>query len=196
MPVKIVHPNHIEIMGFGHVLLATPSVPTSAADLHMGQIAEEAALTSRAFAVIGKPTRDSSEAAEAQSQDQDLRIGIEGFLVEDGIRYVLEIEGKIEPGVEVVMAGGKTCSDSTLELVKSRLEKAFAVTSGDMQGDSQPIGLAAGFTRRDAKGEFLVETLRVMFGSEERQFSKEKVISVISEIADLLNGRVRPSLTD
>src|SRR5690242_10722498 len=101
MPVKIVHLNHIEIMGFGKVLLATSST-TSAGDLHMGQIVEEAALTARAFAVIGKPTRNSSEIQETGPRDQDLRKAIEGFLVEDGIRYVLEFEGRAEPGVEVV----------------------------------------------------------------------------------------------
>jgi hypothetical protein len=196
MPVKIVHPSHVEIMGFGRVLLATPSATASAADLHMGQIAEEAALTARAFAVIGKPTRDSSGTQEGEPRDQDLRKAIEGFLVEDGIRYVLEFEGKVEPGVEVVTAGGKTCSESTLELVKSRLENAFAVTFREMQGEAQPDGLAASYARRDVGGEFLVETVRVVFGGVERQFSREKVISVISEIADLLNGRVGPSLTN
>jgi hypothetical protein len=196
MPIKIVHPNHTEIMGFGKVLLATPSAPTSAADLHMGQIAEEAALTARAFAVIGKPTRVSSETQEPELRDQDLRKAIEGFLVEDGIRYVLEFEGKVEPGVEVVTAVGKTCSESTVELVKLRLENAFAVTMHEMQGKGQPNGLAASYARRDVRGEFLVETVRVVFGGEERKFSREKVIRVISEIADLLNGRVGPSLAD
>jgi hypothetical protein len=196
MPVKIVHPNHIEIMGFGKVLLATPSAITSAGDLHMGQIVEEAALTARAFAVIGKPTRDSSEIQETGPRDQDLRKAIEGFLVEDGIRYVLEFEGKVEPGVEVVTPGDKTCSESTLELVKLRLENAFPVTMRETQGEGQSNGLAGSYTRRDAGGEFLVETVRIVFGGEERQFSREKVISVISEIADLLNGRVGPSLAN
>ena len=194
MPVKIVHPNHVEIMGFGKVLLATPSA--TVADADMGQITEEAALTSRAFSVIGKPMRDSPEHATSESQSHDLRKGIEGFLAEDGIRYILEIEGKIEPGVQITMTEEKTCSDSTLALVGLRLEKEFTVNPTEAQGAVLPDAFAASYSRRDAKGDFLVETVRVLFGGEERQFRREKVISVISEIADLLNGRVGTSLTD
>ena len=195
MPVKIIHTNHVEIIGFGKVLLASPSPSASVADLDMGQITEEAALTSRAYAVIGKPIRTLAEPDVAESQDLDLRKGIEGFLAEDGIRYILEVEGKIEPGVEVVMTGGKTCSDHTLKLVTSRLEKEFSVKLSEFR-EAGRDGLAMNYSRRDTKGDFLVETVRVMFGSEERQFRKERVISLISEIADLLNGRVGTSLTD
>ena len=193
MPVKIVHSNHVEIMGFGCVLITSPS---ATADLDVGQIAEEAALTARAFAVIGKPTRDSAEPGSGQSADHGLRAAIEEFLVEDGVKYILEIWGKIEPGIEVGMMRGKTCSDSTLELVKSRLEKEFTVTLNDKQGEGPPNSLTDIYSRKDEKGKFLVETVRVSFGGEERQFSKEKVISVIAEIADLLNGRVGSSLAD
>ena len=188
MPVKIVHPHHVEIMGFGKVLLS--SLSAAVADTDMGQITEEAALTSRAFAVIGKPIRDSPEHDTSESQGQDLRKGIEGFLEEDGIRYILEIGGKIEPGVEIPMTGGKTCSDSTLALVRSRLEKEFTVNSTEAHGAGPPDGFTASYSRQDATGVFTVETVRVVFGSEERQLRKEKVISVISEIADLLNGRI------
>ena len=194
MPVKIVHPNHVEIMGFGQILLASPS--TAIADADVGQITEEAALTSRAFAVIGKPIRDPEAPDISNSRDRALRKGIEGFLAEDGIRYILEIGGKIEPGVELAITGGKTCSDSTLALVRLRLEKEFPVNSTEAQGGSPPDGFAASYSRKDEKGVFTVETVRVVFGSEERQFRREKVISVISEIADLLNGRVGTSLAD
>lgn len=192
MPVKIVHPNHVEIMGLGQILLASPS--SAIADADVGQIAEEAALTSRAFAVIGKPVQDLTESDSSKSRDQNLRKRIEGFLTEDGIRYILEIGGKIEPGVEL-MTGGKTCSDSTLALVRSRLEQEFTVSLTEV-GEGRTVGFAESYSRKDAKGVFSIETVRVVFGGEERQFRKEKVISVISEIADLLNGRVGTSLTD
>ena len=194
MPVKIVHPNHVEIMGFGQTLLATPS--SAIADTDLGQITEEAALTSRAFAVIGKPVREPTEADIPGTRIQDLRKGIEGFLTEGGVRYILEIEGKIEPGVELAMTGGKTCSESTLALVRSRLEKEFTVSPIEVRGAGRPDGFAESYSRKDTRGMFTVETVRVVFGGEERQFRKEKVISVISEITDLLNGRVGPSLTD
>ena len=193
MPVKVVHPTHIEIVGFGHVLIASPSPSSPVADLDMGQIAEEAALTSRAFAVIGKTRGGFSEASSPQSGNRGFRKGLEGFLVEDDIRYVLVIEGKSEPGVEIVMAVGRTFSESTLALVKSRLENQFIVKPSEVTRAATLSDLATSYSRKDPKGEFLVETIRVVFGGEEREFGKEKVISVISEIADLLNGRVGPS---
>ena len=94
MPVKIVHSGHVEVVGLGRVLLTSPVTPSSKADLHMGQIAEEAALTSRSFAVIGRLKGEFSEPEGARLAEQDLRKSIEGFLDENEIKFVLELEGK------------------------------------------------------------------------------------------------------
>jgi len=190
MPVKIIHPDHIEIVGLGHVLLTAPHTTSPDADLHTGTIVEEAALTSRSYAVIGKVSREFLDLNRIQSAQSEFRKSIEGFIAEDGIRYILDIHGKKEPGVNIGIAEGQTCSDSTTELVKSRLSKDFTVKVNSEYKDDEPGSIVTGYNRKDAEGNFVVETIQVEFGHEERQFQREKVISDISEIADILNARL------
>ena len=196
MPVKIIHPDHVEIVGLGHVLLTAPHTTSPDADLHTGQIVEEAALTSRAFAVIGKVDREFLDLNRIQSAQLEFRKGIEGFVSEDGIRYILDIRGKKEPGVEIGTVEGQTSSDSTTELVRSRLVKDFTVKVNNEYKGDEPVSLVTGYDRKDAKGNFTVEAIQIQFGHEERQFLREKVIRDISEIADILNARLEPSRTD
>ena len=196
MPVKIIHHDHMEIVGLGHVLLIAPHATGPDADLHTGQIVEEAALTSRSFAVIGKVDKEFLDWNRIQSAQSEFRKGIEGFVSEDGIRYILDIRGKKEPGVEIGTVAGQTSSDSTTELVRSRLVKDFTVkVDNEYKGDEPGSGITS-YSRRDAKGNFVVETIRIRFGHEERQLLREKVIMDISEIADLLNARLDSSRTD
>src|SRR5713101_7917728 len=101
MPVKIIHPDHVEIVGLGHVLLTAPHIASPDADLHTGTIVEEAALTSRSYAVIGKVSKEFLDLGKIRSAKSELRKGIETFIAEDGIRYVLDIRGRKEPGVEI-----------------------------------------------------------------------------------------------
>src|SRR5438552_892915 len=129
MPVKIIHPNHVEIVGIGHVLLIAPHATGPDADLHTGQIVEEAALTSRSFAVIGKINREFFDMNRIQSAQSEFRKGIEGFVSEDGIRYILDIRGKKEPGVNIETAVRQTCYDSTTDLEKATLVKDITVTA-------------------------------------------------------------------
>ena len=196
MPVKIIHPDHVEIVGLGHVLLTAPHTISPNADLHTGQIVEEAALTSRSFAVIGKVDREFLDPNRIQSAQLEFRKGIEGFVSEDGIRYILDIRGKKEPGVEIGTVEGQTSSDSTTEIVRSRLVKDFTVKVNNEYKGDEPVSLVTGYDRKDAKGNFTVETIQIQFGHEERQFLREKVIRDISEIADILNARLEPSRTD
>ena len=196
MPVKIIHSDHVEIVGLGHVLLTAPHTTSPDADLHTGQIVEEAALTSRSFAVIGKVDREFLDPNRIQSAQLEFRKGIEGFVLEDGIRYILDIRGKKEPGVNIGTVEGQTSSDSTTELVRSRLVKDFTVKVNNEYKGDEPVSLVKGYDRKDAKGNFTVETIQIQFGHEERQFLREKVIRDISEIADILNARLEPSRTD
>src|SRR5438477_3826651 len=196
MPVKIIHPDHVEIVGLGHLLLSTPHSTSPNADLHTGQIVEEAALTSRAFAVIGKVDREFLDLNRIQSAQLEFRKGIEAFVSEDGIRYILDIRGKKEPGVEIGTVEGQTSSDSTTELVRSRLVKDFTVKVNNEYKGDEPVSLVTGYDRKDAKGNFTVETIQIQVSHEERQFLREKVIRDISEIADILNARLEPSRTD
>jgi len=190
VPVKIIHPDHVEIVGLGLVLLTAPHSASPDADLHTGTIVEEAALTSRSYAVIGKVSREFLDLNRIQSAQLEFRKSIEGFIAEDGIRYLLDIHGKKESGVDIVITAGQTCSDSTTELVRSRLVKDFMVKVNNQNKGVESGSIVTSSNRRDAKGNFIVETIQIEFGHEERQFQREKVISDISEIADLLNARL------
>ena len=196
MPVKIIYPDHVEIVGLGHVLLTAPRTTSPDSDLYTGQIVEEAALTSRSFAVIGKVDRGFLDPNGIESAQLEFRKGIEGFVSEDGVRYILDIRGKKEPGVEIGTVEGRTSSDSTTELVRSRLVKDFTVKVNNEYKEDEPVSLVTGYDGRDAKGNFTVETIQIQFGHEERQFLREKVIRDISEIADILNARLEPSRSD
>ena len=196
MPVKIIHPDHVEIVGIGHVLLVALHTASPDADLHTGTIVEEAALTSRSYAVIGKVSREFLDLNRIQSAQLEFRKSIEGFIAEDGIRYLLDIHGKKESGVDIVITAGQTCSDSTTELVRSRLVKDFMVKVNNQNKGDESRSIFTSYNRKDAKGNFVVETIQIGFGHEERQFQREKVISDISEIADILNARLVASRGD
>ncbi len=196
MPVKIIHSDHVEIVGLGRVLLTAPHTTSPDADLHTGSIVEEAALTSRSYAVIGKVSKKFLDLSKIQSVKSEFRKGIETFIAEDGIRYVLDIHGKKDPGVDIGTALGQTSSDSTTELVRARLVKDFTVTMNTGFVKLEPGSMVTSYDRKDEKGDFVVETIQIDFGHEERQFQREKVIMDISEIADILNARLGASRTD
>jgi len=196
VPVKIIHPDHVEVVGLGRVLLTAPHTASPDADLHTGSIVEEAALTSRSYAVIGKVSKEFLDLSKIQSAKSEFRKGIETFIAEDGIRYVLDIRGKMEPGVEIRTAVGQTSSPSTTELVRSRLVKDFTVRVNDDYKELETGDVVPSYNSKDAKGDFVVETIEIEFGQDERQFQREKVISDLSEIADILNARLGASRTD
>jgi len=196
MPVKIIRPDHVEIVGLGHVLLTALHTASPDADLYTGTIVEEAALTSRSYAVIGKVSREFLDLNRIESAQSEFRKSIEGFIAEDGIRYLLDIRGKKEPGVNIETAEGQTCSDSTTELVRSRLVKDFTVKVNSEHKGVESGSVVTSYNSKDAKGNFVVETIQVEFGHEERQFQREKVISDISEIADILDAQLVASQGD
>jgi len=196
VPVKIIHPDHVEIVGLGRVLLTAPHTTSPDSDLHTGSIVEEAALTSRSYAVIGKVSKEFLDLSKIQSAKSEFRKGIETFIAEDGIRYVLDIRGKMEPGVQIRTAVGQTSSPSTTELVRSRLVKDFTVRVNDDYKELETGDVVPSYNSKDAKGDFVVETIEIEFGQDERQFQREKVINDLSEIADILNARLGASRTD
>ncbi len=188
MPVKIIHPDHVEIVGIGRVLLAVPhsAIPEESG---IGSIIEESALTSRAYAVIGKVNREFLDPARIGTARLELRKTIDSYIAEDGIKYVLDIHGKQESGVEVWAGEGQTCSAPTLEIAKARLAENFVVKINDGLLKGDPEQLLTSLPRKDPGGRFEVETVQFDIGLEERQFQREKIISRLSEIADLLNAQ-------
>ena len=193
MPVKIIRPDHVEIIGLGHVLLTAPHTASPDADLHTGSIVEEAALTSRSYAVIGRVSRELLDPNRIQFAQSEFRKGVETFIAEDGIRYILNIRGKIEPGVDIRTTVGQMSSTSATELVRARLIKDFTVRVTNESKELKTVDIVPSYNSNDAKGDLIVETVEIEFGEDERKFQREKVISDLSEIADLLNARLATS---
>jgi len=193
MPVKIIRPDHVEIIGLGHVLLTAPHTASPDADLHTGSIVEEAALTSRSYAVIGRVSRELLDPNRIQFAQSEFRKGVETFIAEDGIRYILNIRGKIEPGVDIRTTVGQMSSTSATELVRARLIKDFTVRVTNESKELKTVDVVPSYNSNDAKGDLIVETVEIEFGENERKFQREKVISDLSEIADLLNARLATS---
>ncbi|TMI20024.1 hypothetical protein E6H32_00050 [Candidatus Bathyarchaeota archaeon] len=193
MPVKIIRPDHVEIIGLGHVLLTAPHTASPDADLHTGSIVEEAALTSRSYAVIGRVSRELLDPNRIQFAQSEFRKGVETFIAEDGIRYILNIRGKIEPGVDIRTTVGQMSSTSATELVRARLIKDFTVRVTNESKELKTVDVVPSYNSNDAKGDLIVETVEIEFGEDERKFQREKVISDLSEIADLLNARLATS---
>ena len=78
----------------------------------------------------------------------------------------------------------------------ARLAKDFTVSLNKDFAKLNPGSIVTRYNRKDAKGNFALETVQFDFGQEERQFQREKVISDVSEIADILNSRLNPSRAD
>ncbi len=188
MPVKIIHPDHVEIIGIGRVLLTSPHA-SAPEESGIGSMIEESALTSRVYAVIGKVNREFLDPARIATARSELRKTIDSYIAEDGIKYVLDIHGKQESGVEVWAREGQTCSAPTIEIAKARLGENFVVRINDRAEKVDPEQLLTSLPRKEPDGHFEVETVRFDIGLEERQFQREKIISRLSEIADLLNAQ-------
>ncbi len=190
LPIKIIRPDHVEIIGRGYVLLTAPHAAGPEADLHTGQIVEDAALVSRCYAVIGKVSREYIDLNRVQAARTEFRKSIDALLEDNGIRCILDIHGKKEPGVDIGTAEGKTCSEPTTDLVRDRLSRDFAVGVNEKFMGEKPGSIVTTYGKRDSSGGFPVEAVQIEFGHEERHSEKEKVIKDIAELVALINVKM------
>src|SRR3989441_12531352 len=126
MPVKIIHPDHTEVVGEGLVLLSSPHITTSKRDLYTGQIVEEAALLSKSWAIIAKERKQLQSGDETQSADANLEKSVQDFVGEYGIKCVIAISGVAEPGITVKSQGDGSESEEILDIIRSGLEPHFS----------------------------------------------------------------------
>jgi N-formylglutamate amidohydrolase len=192
VPIKIIRPDHIELVGMGYVLLTAPHAAGPDADLHTGQIVEDAALTSRSYALIGKVSRDYIDLNRIQAARTEFRESINTLIDDNGIRCILDIHGKKEPGVDIGTALGKTCTESTINLVKTVLSKNFSVTVNQKFMGLKPGSIVTTYEKTDQDGQFLVEAVQIEFGHEERNLERDKVVIDIAELVALLNAKLEP----
>ena len=190
MPLKIVRRNHVDVPGRGFTLLTTPHAVKPGADLYMGQIVEDAALLSKSFAVIGKAGREFAEPCTMHLAQSELSESIHTFLREDGLRCILDIRGKKEPGVCMGSAREQSASQSTMDMIRTRLTKDFSIEARPSGPDLEPGGLAAIFPEKGLAGNFLLESMRIEFGLEEKTLKSDRIIQSLADIVRLVNEKV------
>jgi len=198
LPIKIVRPDHTELVGAGYVLLTAPHAAGPEADLHTGRIVEDAALASRAYAVIGKISREYLDLNRIQAAQTDFRKSIDTLIEDDGIRCILDIHGKKEPGVDIGTGLGRTCTEDTTNLVKTFLSKNFNVTMNATYQGLKPGSIVTTYEKMDSKGQLLVQAVQIEFGHEERSEERDKVVNDVAELVGLMNvklGFVPPEAT-
>ena len=186
MPIKILHRNHTELVGTGYVLLAAPNT-TGPVEFYSGPIAEEVALTSKAYAVIGKNNAHDNELQA--SVLQELRERLNSLIAENRVKCVLELLSKQDPGIEIQTGPGKTCSEEISNLIHSFLSKNFPVSLNLESLESQSKSLT-GLGRKNQDGTFAVHSVRINIGSEELAMRRDKLVDQLAELVGILNVRL------
>ena len=186
MPIKILHRNHTELVGTGYILLAARNT-TGPVELYPGPIAEDVALSSRAYAIIGKNNAHDNELQA--SILQELRDRINSIIDENRIKCILEILSKQDPGIEIQTGPGRTCNEEISNLIYSFLSKSFPVSLNQESLESQSEGLT-GLERKNQDGAFAVQSVRINIGSEELAMRKDKLVDQLAELVGILNVRL------
>jgi len=182
LPIKILHPNHTEVVGTGYVLLTTPHT-TVPVELYPGTIVEDVALSSRACAVIGKNNPASNE-ERIHAARQEITERTSEIVKENGIKCVLEINSKTEPGLDILTNQGKTCSQETANLILTLLSKSFHVTIDQQPQTHETKGSSAPTRNLDP------QYVSVSIGSDELAMSRDKLVDQLTELVGLLNVRL------
>ena len=188
MPLKIVRKYHVDIPGRGYVLLTTPHETRPGEDLYMGQIVEDAALLSKSFAVIGKAGREFADPSTIQLAQSELRESIQTFLREDGLRCILDIRCKMEPGIHLG-SGRESASQSMKDMVKTRLGKDFSPDARPENQELGPSGHTTSFFKKGPDGNIVLETIWIEFGLEEKTLNPDKIIRCLADIVGLVNQK-------
>src|SRR6266487_4377407 len=180
MPLKLIRQTHWEIIGRGPSLLSSPPAADQSGELYTGRIVEEVALLSKAHAIIRKDGKYNPDSGIPPDVSSEFEASTKNFIMELGIKCVLVILGKNEPGIEI-----RTFQDTgpvPTDLINEGLRSDFEVntTSGEPGKADAPD----------------VQTFALALGPDERGFRKELVISRIADMVGLINGRLGWSETD
>ncbi len=182
MPIKILHSNHVELVGTGYVLLTSPH-KSSPVEIYPGNLVEDTALSSRAYAIIGKnnPTTNDEPVNAALGEITER---INEIVKENGIKCILEIHSKQEPGIYIQTGEGKTCSEETATLILNQLSKNYRVTID--QQPQAPSGQSPTITGK----KFVLQTVSVSIGSDDLALNRDKLVDQLAELVGMLNVRL------
>jgi hypothetical protein len=186
LPIKILQRNHTELVGTGYVLL-TASNTTGPVELHPGPIVEDVALTSRAYAIIGKNKAPDNE--HQAPVLQELKDRINSIIEENRVKCILEIRSKQDSGIEIQTSHGEACSEEISSLIHSFLSKDFLVSMNHEPLESQKQN-PTGLQRKNQDGTLAVQSVRITIGGEELAMRRDKLVDQLAELVGVLNVRL------
>lgn len=190
MPLKIIHPDHTEVMGVGVVLLSNPHTTAARRDLYTGQIVEEAALLSKSWAIIAKQSKPLQSADETQIAELDLDKGVQDFVEEYGIKCVISIGGTAEPGISLKSQADGPEGEEILDIITSGLEPHFGINSETDRPENRLPRHRSSDTGRGESSTHSVHTIQLELGPEERSFRKDLVVNSVADIVGLINAKL------
>ncbi len=180
MPLKLIRQTHWEIIGRGPTLLSSPPAADQSGELYTGRIVEEVALLSKAHAIIRKDGKYNPDSGIPPDVSSEFEASTKNFIMELGIKCVLVILGKNEPGIEI-----RTFQETgpvPTALINDGLGADFEVNATS----DEPC-------KADAPD---VQTFSLGLGPDERGLRKELVISRVADLVGLINGKLGWSETD
>jgi len=190
MPLKIIHPNHTEVMGTGMVLLSNPRIGTSKRELYTGQIVEEAALLAKGWAIIANEKKQPQGMDEAQSGELSLDKTVHDFVKEYGIKCVITISGAAEPGITIKSQREGSESGEILDIVRSGLEPHFSINPHLDDSGNRATGLQDNDMLADDSSVQSVQIIQIELGPEERSFRKDQIVNSVADIVGLINAKL------
>jgi hypothetical protein len=189
MPLKIIHPDHTEVMGMGVVLLSSPHTTGARRDLYTGQIVEEAALLSKSWAIIAKESKQLQSGDETQSAKLDLDKGVRDFVEEYGIKCIISIGGSGEAGITLKNQKDSSESEEILDIIRSGLEPHFRINTDSDQSEISLSGSQSDAARDDSLTGSL-HIIQLELGPEERSFRKDQIANSVADIVGLINAKL------
>jgi len=188
MPLKIIHPQHTEIMGTGLVLISSPPVTGPKGDLNAGQIAEEVALLSRSWAIIAREIKQDQERDKLIQARSDFDESVQTFVGEYGIKCIIMIVGTSEPGIIIKGYPDDSRAEEILEIVRSGLEPHFSTNSTTEHAGNGPTKVTVQGT--EGASIHMLPIVRLELGPDERGFMKDQFVNAIADIIALINTRL------
>jgi hypothetical protein len=188
MPLKIIHPDHTEVMGVGVVLLSSPR--TTRRDLYTGQIVEEAALLSKSWAIVAKESKQLQDGDGTQPAKSDFDKGLRDFVEEYGIKCVISLGGTGEPGIAIRSQSDDPESEQILDIIRSGLEPHFSINIDSAQSESRMSSPRNQDAGSDDSSTPSVHIIRIELGPDERSFRKDQIVNSVADIVGLINARL------
>ena len=183
MPLKLIRQNYWQVVGKGSVLLSNSPSLDQLGELYTGRIVEEAALLSKAPAIIAKEIPNPPDSITSQAIKSEFEANTHRLVEELGIMGMLVVRGKNDPGIEIRAAQAESETGITIDIVKDTLGTDLELKLGSEKSNSQ-----------DGSGN--IQTIWIGLGPEERGLRKELVVSRIADLIGVINGKLGWSESD